>query len=1112
MMLMLVTFPAASGNAVADTDGLTTLWAIGESDNSAREFLLGPDGWESFDGDAFYIVGRSEAKHDWPYVHPGPSDIWAEGREHKFTVLFGLGEKTGSGVCRLTVDLVDTHRSAPPELEIVLNGYRIAFAMPNGGSDGSLNGYPDQGREYRFSCTAPSDVLNEGINTLAITNKKGSWVVYDAIGFEAPPSAVLAPVPETAIVSARSPQVLVSGPRGLEQIVRIKIFNSIRNREAVVSLGESSVTSTLPLGESLIELTIPSVTMATEADINITADSASFDTERIILKPVRKWEVYFLPHSHVDIGYTHLQAEVEKRQWQNISVAIDIARKTADYPEGARFKWNTEVLWAVDGLMERGPENLRRDFVEAVGKGWIGIDALYGSMLTGLARPEELFAFTSFARGLRRDPGIEVTSAMITDVPGYVWGMVPALALSGVRYFSPGPNHMPMLPHQGDRIGYTSEAWGDKPFWWVSPSGEERVLVWIPTHGYSWFHDWILGSIRKSGAEPILDYLDELDENGFPYDMAHLRYTIGADNGPPDPDLPEFVREWNEKYAYPRMVIATTGGMFGEFERRYGDVLPEYRGDFTPYWEDGAASTALETALNRNAAERLVQAQALWAMIDPAGYPAPDFAEGWKNVILYTEHTWGAHNSISDPENDFVKGQWAVKRHFATAADSIATALLDRALAKVASKERGARYVDVYNANSWERTDLVILPASWDTPGERIVDADGNVAPSQRLSSGELAFLARDVPPMGSKRFAIRPGGATSTGKAVADGATLSNGTMTAVIDPATGGIGSFTVQGIADELSGGELNAYRYLPGKDPKDAVPNGPSTIRVGEPGPFVASLVVESSAPGARSLTRELRIVDGLGRIDIINTVDKLAVRDKESVHFGFPFNVPGGQVRYDVAWGIVRPDRDQLPGGNRNVFSVQRWADVSNARTGVTLAMIDTPLMEIGGMNAEEWNLHGNRPWLTSVPESQTLYSYVMNNYWHTNYKAYQEGPAIFRYSIMAHGAFDAAGAKRFGIERSQPLIPVRVDDNADSFSFSTDFLPDDVIITSIEPADGGGAFLVRLFNTGEATRVVRKPPFETVWISDPDGNELERLNGPLSMKGFGIVTLRLSTR
>ena len=52
------------------------------------------------------------------------------------------------------------------------------------------------------------------------------------------------------------------------------------------------------------------------------------------------------------------------------------------------------------------------------------------------------------------------------------------------------------------------------------------------------------------------------------------------------------VREWNAKYAYPRLIIATTSEVFHAFEKRYGDKLPTYRGDLTPYWEDGAASGA----------------------------------------------------------------------------------------------------------------------------------------------------------------------------------------------------------------------------------------------------------------------------------------------------------------------------------------------------------------------------------------------------------------------------------------------------------------------------------------------------------------------------------------
>ena len=70
-----------------------------------------------------------------------------------------------------------------------------------------------------------------------------------------------------------------------------------------------------------------------------------------------------------------------------------------------------------------------------------------------------------------------IDSAMISDVPGYTWGMVPVFGQAGVKYFSIGPNG-------GDRIGHTLAAWGDKPFWWISPDGRDKVAVLDAGTGY----------------------------------------------------------------------------------------------------------------------------------------------------------------------------------------------------------------------------------------------------------------------------------------------------------------------------------------------------------------------------------------------------------------------------------------------------------------------------------------------------------------------------------------------------------------------------------------------------------------------------------------------------
>ena len=333
-----------------------------------------------------------------------------------------------------------------------------------------------------------------------------------------------------------------------------------------------------------------------------------------------------------------------------------------------------------------------------------------------------------------------------------------------MKYISDGPNYL-------DRIGYARLAWEDKPFYWLSPNGRDKVLYWVPYMGYAYGH------LVNRVTEAVERDLARLEKNGYPYDIVQIRWSKG-DNGSADEGVMDQVRDWNARHAYPKLTIATTSQMFHEFERRYADKIPTCRGDFTPYWEDGTASSARETGMNRHSADRLLQAETIWAAKHKAEFPAADFAAAWKNVALYSEHTWGAFNSISEPDLPFVKTQWKFKQAFALHADRQSRALLERAIAAPSGAwspaEQWASYgaveVDVFNTASWPRTDLVTLPGDLSpkgTAGEKVVNEEGREVPSQRLSSGELVFLASDVPPFGARRYRTpkRPVGRRGEGR-----------------------------------------------------------------------------------------------------------------------------------------------------------------------------------------------------------------------------------------------------------------------------------------------------------------------------------------------------------
>ncbi|HEX3436555.1 MAG TPA: hypothetical protein VHT24_07280, partial [Pseudacidobacterium sp.] len=482
--------------------------------------------------------------------------------------------------------------------------------------------------------------------------------------------------------------------KGLLQPLQISLQNS-GGGVAVTKLDGIEVDRrTVQSGANVFEVYVKP-TSGTHSSV-VSVDMNGIQQSEIVeIQPVRQMLIYVLPHSHHDLGYTDLQANVEEKQMLNIKRGIDLAHKTTDYPEGSRFIWNLEVLWGADLYMQRRSQEEKSELIEAISKGWIALNGSYANELTGLCRPEELLQLFHYSTVLGKQCGVRVDSAMMSDVPGFTWGTVTAFSQAGIRYFSAAPNYF-------DRIGTFMVEWQDKPFWWVGPSGKEKVLFWVPWTGYAMSH------VMKVGPDFVAKYQDRMDDVHYPYDISYIRWSGHRDNAVPDPEISEFVRSWNDKYEWPRFSIASTSTAFSAFEKRYGSQLPQYRGDLTPYWEDGAASSALETRLNRGAADRISEAFALAAIKHPSTYVPAPYDAAWRDVLLYSEHTWGAWCSVSDSESEFTKKQWEVKRAFAVDADKAAEDLLKGALEQ-SSPSASEPAIQIHNATSWDRTEIVYL-------------------------------------------------------------------------------------------------------------------------------------------------------------------------------------------------------------------------------------------------------------------------------------------------------------------------------------------------------------------------------------------------------------------
>ena len=630
-------------------------------------------------------------------------------------------------------------------------------------------------------------------------------------------------------------------------------------------------------------------------------------------------------------------------------------------------------------------------------------------------------------------------------------------------------------------------------------------------------------------------YQARLDEVGFPYQISYIRWSGHGDNAVPDPDISEFVKKWNDNYEWPRFTISTTSDAFAAFEKQYGRQIPEFKGDLTPYWEDGAGSSALETRMSRGAAERLVQAATLSAMLAPQTYKSTDFNTAWRNVLLYSEHTWGAWNSVSDSENPFVTQQWQVKRQFAVDAESESKRVLDGVLDAYAG-DRDSSSVDVHNTCSWPRTEVVVISKERSLGKDHVKNVHGTSVPSQRLSTGELAFLAENVPALGSASFHFSAAAPHVPAKrvTVANG-VLDNGVVRAKIDSKNGNIvelmsGSST-RNLVDTSRDEAVNQYLYLEGKDTSKVSTSGPVRIAIEDPGPLVATIRIESSAPGCVDLVRRVHLKAYVDWIEISNIVNKKRAplnlhpgeggpagafaqhESKESAQFAFPFAIENGQIHIDVPLAVMRPELDQLPGSCKNWLPVGRWIDVANANYGVTCAILDAPLVEIGSLSATMLGSQTHPEiWRKQIGPTQKFYSWVMNNHWGTNYRAYQDGPVEFRYALRPHGGYEPAAASRFAIGMSQPLVPsAKGQRSPNALKLRID--QEDVILQQCKRSADGSAWIVGLFGASGKNLTARLTWTDNalieVWRSDLLEQPLERLGPQVEVPAWELVTLRI---
>ena len=958
---------------------------------------------------------------------------------------------------------------------------------------------------------------------------------------------------------------------GLKQLLTVDVENG-----GAATAGELSVRvagrdlafplNPLPAGKSSFPVAVPEVMKQAPATFTVKAAGRTVK-KKVTLRPQRKWTVDLFHHSHTDIGYTELQTRVAANHADYLDSVIDYCRQTENYPDDAKFRWNIEVSWALNSFVKSHPPSRVRELAELIKAGRVELSGLFLNQSDCFSH-EELIRSVDFSREFARAYGIDVTCAMNNDVTGFGWALPQIFRQAGIKYFATGINET------------RSRAPLRRPcaFWWESPDGS-RILHWNGEHYLFANYDLSLHEPLAKSSPKVGEYLVKLEGRGdYPYDL--IAFNIGAwttDNCPPGRGLSDRVKEWNETFAFPKLRLATMREFFGALETRYGAGLPVYKLGWPDYWTDGVASTSFETGLNRATHSDLISGEkwsAAAATLDKGfSYPASQIKEAYSGAMLYDEHTWGAYNSIDDPQSELARSQWALKSSFAYMAREASRTLLRRgteALARLISADGDYEFA-VFNPLSWERTDVVrvTLPAGplREAKGKlRVIDRRlGSDAKFQMMGEDAILVVARNIPPMGYAVFAVRPGEEnvpnSKTEPMVTNGAgepILENRFYRLTVNPKTGGISSLidreTGRELVDKAAPWPLNTYIYEQPEGGRKAVDDmtkratfhrwspTEAAILADWHGPVAKSFLVKSAPKMCRELAQRIILYDDIKRIDLANVLDKEETFDPEAVYFAFPFKVAEGQphaaatreqspsrtvplnIRFETSDADMAPGTEQLPGTTLDWHTVQHWVEFSGKEARVIWSPVEAPLIMFGDINIGKWlkKLDLTNAW---------IFSYAMNNYWMTNFKASQEGRVEFRYSLTslppvppakgapaAPGESDRVASSRFGWEAHTPLIAVwlpaknkgRLTTPVESLVYVDQ--PNVIIQALWLDSDGKGVARLREI-AGQATDVrISSSLFLGVMPPPPGASSDQGEVGsiPVSLKPFEIRTVKLA--
>lgn len=759
-------------------------------------------------------------------------------------------------------------------------------------------------------------------------------------------------------------------------------------------------------------------------------------------------EIWCMSHSHLDIGYTHPLPLIMELQSDYLDQAMELVEKTWNYPIEAQFRWTIEASYVLKRWRKTATQEqivrLRRHIKE----GRICVTALPMHTTPGV-NAGELVYMLSDLKDLEQELETKIKVAVNHDVNGQPWVLGQLLMDSGIDFYLTGINtHFGGIPFP--RMTY---------FQWEM-SDARRLPSFIGEH-YSMFSQFIRSWEPSTDTmhKGLTEYVKWMEEQGYERDFLFLTATNPPlyDNNPPDFELPELIRRYNDENRGLKIRFVTADMLRERLLQE--EEVPVYKGDWTDYWNFGCASTARETRVNRLGKDSLQTAQMLECFTLKKDLHFESVREECReSMVIYDEHTWGASQSISDPESQETFCQLNYKLQNAYKAADLSAYMLSRQMEQYCNNPYQSDKLEgiiAVNPTADNQTFQVQFPREY-LDEKRHIGAHRSksyVSYLEKTESMENCGVMT-LPPFTVKTMSFAELMAIKEeSRVLTETYNLENHVITTpfykvYLDESTGGI-----QQIVEQRSGREIlssdSGYDFFEAVwetvdtkldeavretmyGARDEVNDhdkshwnhgwkAKHTKRSGcrwsiERQEYQISIVTEGSMEGTRGIRQKITFYTYRPDIRMEASFHKEPVSSPESLMFVIPLKMSGGwQCSYDTAGEMVRLDEEQLGFSCRDYLTVDTGVSMYDKKGCVTLACPDAPMVQVGNFQFAKENRSIERK------ENPLLLAWPLNNYWSTNFCANQSGRMTFAYELNIHDRFSEQSMRSDGIRAKQPV-------------------------------------------------------------------------------------------